>query len=297
MLDLVRRTIGPAIVLEVAGDAGLWPILVDPNQLENALLNLCINARDAMPDGGSLRIAMENAAVGPEQAALHDLAPGDYVVLAVADTGTGMSPEVAAKAFDPFFTTKPIGQGTGLGLSMIYGFARQSGGTVLVDSRPGRGTTMRLYLPRCDAVRDAAPEPAPAAFDPAPGAAAVLLVDDEAPLRALMSEALARLGHEVATAADGTGALRLLDDGLALDLLVTDIGLAGGMNGRQLAEAARSLRPGLKVLFITGYAEARLVEHGSFDADTQVLTKPFELGALARRIADMTAGAPTVPAP
>ncbi|MFK3736616.1 PAS domain-containing protein [Massilia sp. TN1-12] len=288
MLDLVRRTIGPAIVLEVSSEDGLWPILVDPNQLENALLNLCINARDAMPDGGRLRIAMENATVVAADAPRHDLEAGDYVLLSVSDTGTGMTAEVAAKAFDPFFTTKPIGQGTGLGLSMIYGFARQSGGTVLIDSAPGQGTTMRMYLPRCRDAAQRTAEPAVPAIRPVAAGASVLLVDDEAPLRAVMAEALERLGHAITTAGDAAGALRALDAGIPVDLLVTDIGLAGGMNGRQLAEAARAARPALKILFITGYAEARLVEHGSFDANTQVLIKPFELGVLAQRIADMT---------
>ncbi|WP_051971700.1 nitrogen regulation protein NR(II) [Massilia sp. 9096] len=192
LLDMLRRTMGPAIALEVARAQGAWPILFDPNQLENALLNLCINARDAMPDGGLLRIGMANVAFGAEQAAVHDLAEGDYVMLSVTDSGSGMSPETAAKAFDPFFTTKPIGQGTGLGLSMIYGLARQSGGHVWLDTAPGRGTTIHLVLPRHHG--GAAPREAPAAQPAAPVQTGmrVLLVDDEAALRGLMSEALAR---------------------------------------------------------------------------------------------------------
>ncbi|RZL89529.1 MAG: response regulator, partial [Variovorax sp.] len=291
MLDLVRRTIGPAIALEIAHAPGVWPILVDPNQLENALLNLCINARDAMPDGGRLRIALSNAVLDAGQAARSELAAGDYVLLNVSDSGTGMAPEVLAKAFDPFYTTKPIGQGTGLGLSMIYGFARQSGGHVSAESATGRGTAMHMLLPRHLGAAQAAPAapPAPTEACPATAAVRVLLVDDEAPLRGLMAEALSQQGHRVVQAGDAATALRLLGTGAPVDLMVTDIGLAGGMNGRQLAEAARLARPGLKVLFITGYAEARLVERGSFDPGTGLMVKPFQLDALARRVAQMAA--------
>ena len=289
MLDLVRRTIGPAIRLSVERDPGLWTIMVDPNQLENALLNLCINARDAMPDGGRLRIVLANTVLDADQGARRELAAGDYVALDVIDTGTGMAPDVMTKAFDPFFTTKPIGQGTGLGLSMIYGFVRQSGGHVSAESVPGEGTVMRILLPRHQGSTDALPAPATDAERPAAAAARILLVDDEAPLRGLMAEALGQLGHRVVQAGDAATALRLLGTGAAVDLMVTDIGLAGGMNGRQLAEAACLARPGLKVLFITGYAEARLVEHGSFDPGTGLMVKPFQLEALARRVAQMAA--------
>jgi len=290
MLDLVRRTIGPAIRLSVEREPGLWTILVDPNQLENALLNLCINARDAMPDGGRLRIVLANTVLDADQGARRELAAGDYVALDVIDTGTGMAPDVMAKAFDPFFTTKPIGQGTGLGLSMIYGFVRQSGGHVSAESTPGNGTAMRILLPRHQGAVDVLPAPLPAATAgrPAADGARILLVDDEAPLRGLMAEALGQLGHRVVQAGDAATALRLLGTGAAVDLMVTDIGLAGGMNGRQLAEAARLGRPGLKVLFITGYAEARLVEQGSFDPGTGLMVKPFPLEALGRRVAEMT---------
>jgi CheY-like chemotaxis protein len=202
-----------------------------------------------------------------------------------------MPHEVLAKAFDPFFTTKPIGQGTGLGLSMIYGFVRQSGGHVSAESVPGSGTAVHILLPRYLGAADAVPAPAPAspAGRPAADAARILLVDDEAPLRGLMAEALGQQGHRVVQAGDAATALRLLGTGAPVDLMVTDIGLAGGMNGRQLAEAARLARPGLKVLFITGYAEARLVEHGSFDPGTGLMVKPFQLETLARRVAQMTA--------
>lgn len=289
MLDLVRRTIGPAIALEMSAMPGLWTVLADPNQLENALLNLCINARDAMPDGGRLCIALANVALAAGTAADYELGAGDYVRLSVSDTGTGMPPEVAAKAFDPFFTTKPTGQGTGLGLSMIYGFVRQSGGGVRLESRPGHGTAMHVLLPRHDGPL-AAPAPAAVPMRTVAAGTTVLVVDDEAPLRGLMAEALGAVGHRVLAAPDAAAALRLLDGGTAVDLLVTDIGLTGGMNGRQLAEAARAAHPGLKVLFITGYAEGRLVEHGSLDGGTGLLTKPFALAALAQRVADMVRG-------
>ena len=296
MLDLIRRSIGPAIDLDIAHAAGPWPTLVDPNQLENALLNLCINARDAMPDGGWLSIALANTVLAPAQADAFELPPGDYLQVSVTDTGTGMAPEVAAKAFDPFYTTKPIGQGTGLGLSMIYGFARQSGGHARLDTAPGRGTTMHLYLPRHHGSAAGAPGVSPAAASVAAGAvrsgadgADILLVDDEAALRGLVAEALGRHGHRVIQAPDAAAALRLIDGGAAIDLLVTDIGLAGGMNGRQLADFAREMRPGLRVLFITGYAEAKLVERGDMGDGTQLMVKPFVLEALARRVAEMTA--------
>ncbi|QJE01378.1 PAS domain-containing protein [Massilia forsythiae] len=290
MLDMVRRSIGPEITLDVTGQPGLWPTLADPNQLENALLNLCINARDAMPDGGRLYIGMANTVLEADEAMGYELPAGDYVRLSVRDTGTGMTPEVAAKVFDPFFTTKPIGQGTGLGLSMIYGFARQSGGHVRLDSSPGRGTTMHLVLPRWHGDAGMADDGKAVPATPAvQDGIAVLLVDDEAALRGLMAEALMRLGHHVIEAGNAVGALRALNTGATVDLLVTDIGLAGGTNGRQLAEAARQLRPSLKVLFITGYAEAKLVERSSMDDGTQLMTKPFALDALAQRVAQMAA--------
>ena len=294
MEELVRRTMGPAVTVEVAAAAGLWTTLVDPNQLESALLNLCINARDAMPDGGRLVIGTSNRWLDGDAALRRELPPGQYVSLDVSDTGTGMEPEVAARAFDPFFTTKPIGQGTGLGLSMIYGFARQSGGQVRITSEPGQGTTMRLYLPRHIGEADAADMPALAAAAPRAGQGeTVLVVDDEPTVRMLAAETLQDLGYRVIEAADGAAGLQALRSDARIDLLVTDVGLPGGMNGRQVADAGRLLRPGLRVLFITGYADSAVVGNGHLEAGMHVLTKPFAMEALANRIKDLIAGGPS----
>jgi PAS domain S-box-containing protein len=305
--EMIRRSIGPAIELRVAEGAALWPTLVDPNQLENALLNLCINARDAMPEGGRLTLATANVwlAEGHALTGEHGLPPGAYVAVSVADTGTGMTPEVMARAFDPFFTTKPLGQGTGLGLSMIYGFASQSGGLARIASEPGRGSTVTLYLPRHDGAAGSALETAggtpPGGVLRSPGAAAaawpaatgrsVLVVDDEATLRLLVTDLLTELGHRPLEAGDAAGGLALLHSDLPVDLLVADIGLPGGMNGRQMAELARAHRPGLKVLFITGYADGAGLEAALAEPGTQLLTKPFGLEALAARVGEMLAEA------
>jgi PAS domain S-box-containing protein len=290
MEELVRRTVGPAVAVEVVAAGGLWPTLVDPNQLENALLNLCINARDAMPDGGRLTIETANRWLDQRGARERDLEPGQYLSLCVSDTGSGMPPEVIAKAFDPFFTTKPLGVGTGLGLSMIYGFVRQSGGQVRIYSEVGEGTLVCLYLPRHVGAADAA-EVAPDLAD-APRAAAgetVLVVDDEPTVRMLVVEVLGELGYAALEAADGAGGLRILQSDARIDLLVTDVGLPGGMNGRQVADAARVLRPELEVLFITGYAENAVVGNGQLDAGMHVMTKPFAMEALASRIRELIA--------
>ncbi|MBM6595737.1 PAS domain-containing protein [Microvirga pudoricolor] len=290
MEELVRRTVGPAIEIEVVGAAGLWPALVDPNQLENALLNLCINARDAMPDGGRLTIETANKWLDDRAARERDLPPGQYLSLCVTDTGTGMTPEVIARAFDPFFTTKPIGQGTGLGLSMIYGFARQSGGQVRIYSELGLGTTMCIYLPRH--VGAAEIPDASAELSAAPRAEqgqTVLIVDDEPSVRMLITEVLEELGYTAIEVADGASGLKVLQSDVRLDLLITDVGLPGGMNGRQVADAGRVVRPNLKVLFITGYAENAVVGNGHLEPGMQVLTKPFAMDALASRIKDLIA--------
>ncbi|WP_160000605.1 ATP-binding protein [Roseomonas sp. 18066] len=291
MEDLIRRTVGPGITLEPpVGAVGLWPTLVDPSQLENALLNLCINARDAMPDGGKLSIETANRWLDERTARDRDLAPGQYVSLCVSDTGTGMPPNVVAKAFDPFFTTKPIGMGTGLGLSMIYGFAKQSGGQVRIYSELGTGTMVCIYLPRhLGQVETAAPIPDLADAPRAEAGQTVLVVDDEPTVRMLVSEVLEDLGYTAIEAADGAGGLRVLQSDARIDLLVTDVGLPGGMNGRQVADAARVARPNLKVLFITGYAENAVLSHGHLDPGMHVLTKPFAMEALASRIKDLIA--------
>jgi CheY-like chemotaxis protein len=288
MEELIRRTVGPAVTLEVVAAVGLWTTLVDANQLENALLNLCINARDAMPDGGRLTIETANRWLDERTARDRDLPPGQYVSLCVSDTGSGMTPQMMARAFDPFFTTKPLGLGTGLGLSMVHGFVRQSGGEVRIYSEPGQGTMVCLYLPR-HLGEDAAGASGPAAAAlPSDGQGeTVLVVDDEPTVRMLVAEVLAELGYTAIEAADATAGLALLQADGRIDLLVTDVGLPGGMNGRQLADAARATRPGLKVLFITGYAENAVIGHGHLESGMQVVTKPFAMDALAGRIRAM----------
>ncbi|MEA2842247.1 MAG: hypothetical protein QOF41_3577 [Methylobacteriaceae bacterium] len=289
--ELVRRTVGPSIEVEVVGAAGLWTALVDPNQLENALLNLCINARDAMPNGGRLTVETANKWLDERAARERELSPGQYLALCVTDTGTGMTPDVMKRAFDPFFTTKPLGQGTGLGLSMIYGFARQSGGSVRIYSEVGKGTTMCLYLPRHhgrdEDVRTTSE------WDAAPSATqgeTVLVVDDEPTVRMLVAEVLQELGYTAIEVTDGNAGLQVLRSDQRIDLLITDVGLPGGINGRQVADAAREVRPDLKVLFITGYAENAVIGNGHLEPGMQVLAKPFPMEALAHRIRDLMAG-------
>jgi PAS domain S-box-containing protein len=291
MTDLIQRTVGPAIRVETVGAGGLWPTLVDPSQLENALLNLCINARDAMPDGGRITIETANKWLDRNGARTHDIPEGQYLSLCVTDTGTGMTADVIAKAFDPFFTTKPIGQGTGLGLSMIYGFAKQSGGQVRIYSEVGDGTTVCIYLPRHygDEGEEAAGaiEASPA---PAEAGETILVVDDEPSVRMLVTDILEDLGYTVIEAADSASGLRVLQSDIRIDLLVSDVGLPGGMNGRQMADAGRQVRPDLKVLFITGYAENSVIGNGHLQPGMQVLTKPFVVETLASRVRDMMAG-------
>jgi len=288
--DLLRRTVGPAVVLEVVGAGGLWLTQVDGSQLENALLNLVINARDAMPAGGRITIETANKWLDHVAAKERDLAPGQYISLCVTDTGTGMTPDVASRAFDPFFTTKPIGQGTGLGLSMIHGFVRQSGGQVRIYSEIGKGTTMCLYLPRFVGEMDAADAPEDDA--PAEGGhgETVLVIDDEEALRSLMVDVLRDAGYRVLEAADGPSGLRVLRSDLRVDLLITDVGLPGGLNGRQVADAARALRADLKILFVTGYAENAVVGNGHLDPGMQVITKPFPIAALGTRVREIIDG-------
>jgi PAS domain S-box-containing protein len=290
MEDLIRRTVGPAIAIEVVGTADLWPVLVDPPQLENALLNLCINARDAMPDGGRIKIEMHNKGLDDHAAKVRDMAPGPYLSLCVSDTGTGMPPDVIAKAFDPFFTTKPIGEGTGLGLSMIYGFTKQSGGQVRIYSEVGDGTTVCIYLPRH--YKDEVEEGIDTTLKESPRAEqgqTVLIVDDEPTVRMLVTEVLEDLGYTAIEASDSVAGLKVLQSDVRIDLLVTDVGLPGGMNGRQMADAGLSKRPHLKVLFITGYAENAVLNNGHLKPGMELLTKPFVMETLASRIQSMIA--------
>jgi CheY-like chemotaxis protein len=255
--------------------------------LENALLNLAINGRDAMPDGGRITVETANKWLDARAAKERDLPPGQYISLCVTDTGTGMAPEVAERAFDPFFTTKPLGQGTGLGLSMVHGFARQSGGQVRIYSEIGKGTTICLYLPRFVGELDAEE-----ALDenPAVGGAygeTVLVIDDEAPIRMLIADVLKEAGYRMLEAGDGPSGLKILHSSVGVDLLITDVGLPGGMNGRQVADAARLTRPDLKVLFITGYAENAVVGNGHLDVGMEVITKPFAMSALGARVREI----------
>jgi PAS domain S-box-containing protein len=285
--ELIARTIGPPIALETINAAGLWPSLIDPSQLENAILNLCINARDAMPDGGKITIETGNRWFDRRTAKERGLEAGQYISLCVSDTGTGMSPEVQAKAFDPFFTTKPIGVGTGLGLSMIYGFARQSGGAVSIYSELDQGTMVCIYLPRSPGDTLEADTASEVIAVPRGEGETVLVIDDEPTVRMLVSEALADLGYTAIEAEDGPSGLKVLGSDARVDLLVTDVGLPGGLNGRQVADAARAVRPDLKVLFITGYAENAVLSHGHLDQGMHVMTKPFAMDVLASRIREL----------
>ncbi|MHC2106454.1 PAS domain-containing protein [Methylobacterium sp. CM6246] len=290
MEELIRRTVGPAIHLEVVGLAGIWPALIDPGQLENALLNLCINARDAMPDGGRITIETANRWMDDAGATQHDMPPGQYLSLCVTDSGVGMSADLMTKVFEPFFTTKPLGEGTGLGLSMVYGFARQSGGQVRIYSEVGEGTTVCLYLPRHYGAADEDDVTRRLAEVGRAGQGeTVLIVDDEPSVRMLVTEVLEDLGYTAIEAADSVSGLKVVQSDVRIDLLVTDVGLPGGMNGRQMADAARERRPDLKVLFITGYAENAVLGNGHLRPGMQVLTKPFVLEALATRIKDLIA--------
>ena len=288
MEDLLRRTIGERIELELVLAGGLWVTKCDPNQLESAILNLAINARDAMPDGGKLIIETCNAHLDRAYVARQrGVRPGQYVCLCVSDTGIGMSQDTISKAFEPFFTTKPIGQGTGLGLSMIYGFAQQSEGYAKIYSELGQGTTFKLYLPRYRGGAEEEEEPtSPSAMQQAEEGEVVLVVEDESVVRGLILEELHELGYAALEAVDGASGLEMLRSKRRIDLLITDIGLPG-LNGRQLADAARELRPSLKILFMTGYAENAALASGFLEPGMEMITKPFAMEALATRIRSM----------
>ena len=283
--DLLTRTLGEQVRLTVRSADDVWPAVSDVNQLESALLNLAINARDAMPDGGELTIEVANVVLDADHLTAHpEAVPGDYVTIAVTDTGTGMPADVVAKAFDPFFTTKPIGQGTGLGLSMIYGFVRQIGGHAAIDSVEGQGTTIRMYLPRALGDVDERAEATPAVR--AGAGETVLVVEDEDSVRALIIELLEELGYAPLPASNGDAALAHLRSPQAIDLLITDVGLPG-LNGRQLAEMARAQRPTLPVLFVTGYAANATVRASFLDPGMDMISKPFSMTELAAKIGEM----------
>nr|WP_241198418.1 ATP-binding protein [Pseudomonas granadensis] len=287
MGELLQRSLNESIQLEMRLDENLWVAEADPNQLESALLNLVINARDAMPDGGKLVVETSNQVLHRDfTEAYSNLEPGDYVMLSVTDNGCGMPQSVMSRAFDPFFTTKPIGQGTGLGLSMIYGFSKQSRGHVSIDSEIDQGTTVKLYLPRFRGeelvVDDANVEHSPDALD----GETVLIVEDDPAVRVLVCAVLSELGYAYVEAGDADTALPILNSTQRIDLLVSDVGLPG-MNGRQLAEVGRQYRPGLKVLFITGYAEHAAVRGGFLDSGMQMITKPFTFDLLTAKVREM----------
>ena len=289
MGELLQRSLNESIVLDMQLSGQLWTAEADPNQLESALLNLALNARDAMPDGGRLVVETRNRHLDNVfTAAYGTLTPGDYVELSVSDTGCGMPENVISRAFDPFFTTKPIGQGTGLGLSMIYGFARQSHGHVTLHSEVGKGTTVSLFLPRfvgevtADAPLDSTLPPFANAGE------TVLIVEDDPAVRVLVSQVLSELGYAFVEAADADSALPIIESGQRIDLLISDVGLPG-MNGRQLAEIGRQIRPDLKVLFITGYAEHAAVRGGFLDPGMQLITKPFTFDLLTAKVREMIA--------
>ena len=293
MLEMLRRSLGENISIETVLGAGLWPTFVDPHQVENVVLNLALNAKAAMPDGGHLTIETANTYLDDAYTSqFGDVESGQYVVLCVTDTGTGIKPEILEHVFEPFFTTKPSGEGSGLGLAMVHGFVKQSGGHVRIYSELGHGTTVKIYLPRTAQADKltAAPIAKPSYSGPAPGAAkgeTVLLVEDNEGVRTYAKEVLVNLGYSVTEAGDGVEAMRYLGDGNSFDLLFTDVVLPGAINGRILADHAKKLFPDMPVLFTTGYTRNAIVHQGRLDPDVELLNKPYTQQDLARKIRQM----------
>lgn len=289
LLPLLQRTLGEHIEIRFVDSPGLWPAMADAAQLESALLNLALNARDAMPGGGRLTIELANKVLDEDYARAHaEVTPGDYAMLAVSDTGHGMEPEVLARVFEPFFTTKPPGKGTGLGLPMVFGFAKQSAGHVKIYSEPGCGTTVRLYLPRAIGAAPAASRPRQTSGSAPRGSATILLVEDEAAVREVAGLILRDLGYRVLEAADGEEALRVIGaEGARPDLLLTDVVLPGRIRGRELAQRMLELRPDLPVLFMSGYTENAIVHGGRLDDGVHLISKPFKREVLARKVAEL----------
>ena len=289
--ELLHRTLGEAISIETVRGVGLWRVEVDPNELESAILNLAVNARDAMPEGGRLTLETANADIDSSYAHTYaEVAPGQYVSLSVSDTGTGMDTVTLRQAFEPFFTTKPVGQGTGLGLSQVYGFVKQSGGHVKLYSELGHGTTVKIYLPRWNGASDQLPVSKVEDVPEGDLQEVIMVLEDDDDVRIHSVESLRELGYYVIEAHDGPSALRLLERQPRVDLLFTDVVLPGGMTGAQVASQAVGLRPNLKILFTTGYARNAIIHHGRLDKGVQLLTKPFTFKDLAAKIRDVLDG-------
>ena len=288
MSDLFRRTLGETIALETVRGGGLWQAYVDPNQLELAILNLAVNARDAMPNGGTLTLETSNVHLDEKYAATQaEVIPGQYAMIAVTDSGIGMPADVKARAFDPFFTTKDVGHGTGLGLSQVYGFVKQSRGHLKIYSEPGEGTTVKLYFPRVHAQSRVLEDEVEELAAPGSDGETILVVEDDPDVRNYSCDTLGELGYTVLEAENGRAALNLIESRPDIRLLFTDVGLPGGLNGRQLAEAAKKHRPNLKVLFTTGYARNAIVHDGRLDPGVELITKPFSQAALAAKLRDI----------
>jgi CheY-like chemotaxis protein len=288
LFDLLRRTLGEPIALETNLSDRLWNAFVDPNQLENALINLALNARDAMPRGGKLTIETANSFLDAAHVASlpERIEPGEYVMIAVADTGVGMDEATRTRAFDPFFTTKEIGKGTGLGLSQVYGFTRQSAGHVQIESELGRGAVVKIYLPRQSSAPADLRERDRTPLARAQGRESVLVVEDDDAVRAYTAEILRELGYRVSEASSGKAALKVLENAKQLDLLLTDVVMPGGMNGRELADEAVKLRNGLRVLFMTGYSRDAIIRDGRLDRGLHLIGKPFSFRELAAKVRD-----------
>ncbi|MBI5131582.1 MAG: PAS domain S-box protein [Rhodopseudomonas palustris] len=287
MDDMLRRALGEAIEIETVVAGGLWNTLIDPAQIENALLNLAINARDAMAGTGKLTIEAGNAFLDDAYVRGQDVAAGQYVMLAVTDTGAGMTPDVLAKVFEPFFSTKPEGKGTGLGLSMVYGFVKQSGGHIRIYSEPGSGTTVKLYLPRALENEDLVVSPDTMAADG--GSETILVAEDDAEVRATVVETLRELGYRVLTAHDAASALTVIESGIAIDVLFTDVVMPGTLKSPELARKAKERLPNIVVLFTSGYTENAIVHGGRLDAGIDLLSKPYSREALALKLREMLA--------
>ncbi len=297
LIPLLRRTLGEHIEVRYVETAGLWPAMADPAQLESAVLNLALNARDAMPGGGRLTIELGNKVLDRGYGRHHaEVVPGDYAMVAVSDTGHGMTPEVVSRVFEPFFTTKPDGKGTGLGLTMVFGFVKQSGGHVKIYSEPGEGTTAKLYLPRATGATAVVGQRSGVPVNLPRGSATVLAVEDEAAVREIACAILADLGYRVLEAADGEEGLRTFGaNAVAIDLLLTDVVLPGRVRGRELAERVQALRPEVRVVFMSGYTENSIVHHGRLDDGGHLIGKPFKREQLARKVAEVLRPVAAVP--